>query len=270
MYLVKRTALLIILLAATSQLFAQREISRKEKKEERREEKRQRANSIIKQEEEGVLVYQKQTSFGVQLRTNGYGAFIEKGKMISPRYTNLYSFEISEIFHPKEEKIPSNNQNYFGGSYKYGKINNFFQAKFGFGQQYIFGQKGNKNGVAVLGIYQGGLALGLLKPYYLDVDDNNMQRTIKYSEQDSDAFLNSVVIGSAGPGKGWSEVKIRPGAFVKTALRFDFDNYNESIKALEVGISVDAYAQKIQQMVFAKQNQIFFQGHIAIVFGGRK
>jgi len=270
MYSVKRFSLVTLLVIFAGIIYAQEGTSRKEKKQERKEEKRQRANSLIKQEEEGVLAYNKQTSFGLQLRTNGYGAFLELGRMKSPRFTNLYSLEITEIFSAKEEKVPSNNQSYFGGSYKFGKINNFFQAKLGFGQQYIFGQKGNKNGVAVLGIYQGGVSIGLLKPYYLDIDDNGFQRTIKYTTEDSAAFLNSRVLGSSGPGKGWSEVKIKPGVFVKTALRFDFGTFNESITALELGLSIDAYAQKIEQMVLSKPGQVFFQGHIAIVFGSRK
>ena len=270
MYSVKRISLVVLLAISASILYAQEGTSRKEQKQARKEEKRERTNALIKQEEEGVLAYEKQTSFGLQLRTNGYGAFLELGRMKSPRFTNLYSLELSEIFSAKEEKIPSNNQSYFGGSYKFGKINNFYQAKLGFGQQYIFGQKGNKNGVAVLGIYQAGLSIGLLKPYYLDIDDNGFQRTIKYSAEDSTIFFNSRVLGSSGPGKGWSEVKIKPGAFIKTALRFDFGSYNESITALELGLSIDAYSQKIEIMHLSKPKQVFFQGHIAIVFGSRK
>ena len=258
-----------MLVFITGITIAQDRTDKKDKKQEQRQQKRQRANSIVKQEEEGVLSYSKQTAFGLQLRTNGYGAFLELGRMRTPRFTNLYALELSEIFSAKEEKVSSNNQNYFGGSFKYGKINNFYQAKLSFGQQYIFGQKGNKNGVAVLGIYQGGLSMGLLKPYYLDVDDNGTQKTIKYSQQDSAIFLGRV-LGSAGPGKGWSEVQLKPGAFVKTALRFDFGTYNESIMALEIGMSLDAYASKVRMMVDSDPKQVFFQGHIAIVFGSRK
>jgi hypothetical protein len=53
-------------------------------------------------------------------------------------------------------------------------------------------------------------------------------------------------------------------------LRFDFDSYNESIKALEIGLSVDAYAREIKQMVYSKPGRVFFNGHIGFVFGGRK
>jgi hypothetical protein len=267
---VKRIYILLCLILVASSTFAQEETSKKERKQSKKEEKRKRTATLIKQEEEGVLAYNKQTAFGLQLRTNGYAAFVELGRMKTPRFTNLYSLEISEIFHPKEEKVASAAQNYFGGSFKYGKINNFYQAKLGFGQQYVFGQKGNKNGIAVLGIYQGGLSIGLLKPYYLDVDDGNTTRSIKYAGADTTAFLSDQIIGSSGLGKGWGEVKIRPGAFAKLALRFDFDSFNETIKALEIGLSVDAYSKKIAIMAGPKPERFFFQGHIGFVFGGRK
>ncbi|MEI6947810.1 hypothetical protein V9K67_11500 [Paraflavisolibacter sp. H34] len=237
----------------------------------RREEKRRTAMAQLKQEEEGVLAYYKQNVFGAELRTNGFGFFYEIGRMKSPRSTVLYSLELSEIFHPKEEKI---NTDLFGNSFKYGKINNFYQAKLGYGRQYILGQKGNKNGVAVLGIYQGGLSAGFEKPYYLDIQESgSRQRSIKYNGNE-DVFVNGpsggAINGSSGIGKGWSEVKVRPGAFVKAALRFDFGAFNESITALEIGISADGYAKEIQQMVFTSPTRFFYQGHIAIVFGSRK
>ena len=267
----KKISLVICLAFAATVLFAQESSDKKEKKQAKKEEKRKRMNAIIKQEEEGVLAYNKQTAFGLQLRTNGYAAFLELGRMKTPRFTNLYLLEISEIFHPKEEKVPSTDQNYFGGSFKYGKINNFYQAKLGFGQQYIFGQKGNRNGIAVLGIYQGGISFGVPKPYYIDVDDNGATRSIKYQGADTSDFLNNTkILGASGLSKGWGELSLKPGAFVKLGLRFDFDSYNESIKALEIGLSVDAYAREIKQMVYAKPSRIFFQGHIGFVLGSRK
>ncbi len=225
---------------------------------------------MVRQEEEGVLSYYKQSSFGIQLRTNGYGLFYEMGRMKTPRISNTYSLEITEIKHPKEEKYPGT-EGFFGNSFIYGKINNFYQAKLGYGKQYIFGQKGNKNGVAVIGILQGGLSIGLLKPYYIDVEDMTGQRVqIKYTPQDSALFLEGRIYGSSGFTKGWGELSVKPGLYAKTALRFDFGRFNESVQALEIGFSVDAYSQKIEQMVTNPNKQLFYQGHIAFVFGRRK
>ena len=61
----KRTALIVILGIIAISISAQDSTrSNKSKKEDRREAKRQRVNSLIKQEEEGVLVYHKQSVFG--------------------------------------------------------------------------------------------------------------------------------------------------------------------------------------------------------------
>jgi hypothetical protein len=240
--------------------------TKKTSKQERKEDERRRRNSLAKQEEEGVLIFSKQTAGGVQLRTNGYGVFLEIGRSRSPRFTNLYVLEITEIKHPKEEKFSGNG--FLANSFVFGKINNFYQAKLGFGQQYVFGQKGNKNGIAVLGIAHGGLSVGLLKPYYVKDRSGN---DIKYESKDSVLFMtDSEISGGSGFTKGWSELKVQPGAYFKTALRFDFNRFNERISALEIGVSVDYYLKGIPQMVYNEPKKLFFQGHIAYVFGKRK
>ena len=238
-------------------------------KQSRKAEKREKYAAMAKQDEEGVLSYSRQNTFGIQMRTNGYGIFYEHGRMKTPRFTNMYLVELTEVKHPKEDRVQST-EGAFGSSFIYGKINNFYQLKLGFGQQYIFGQKGNKNGIAVMGIYQGGLSLGLLRPYYLDVNDNNTKRAVKYESADSAIFLSNNILGSSGLSKGWNELKVRPGAFLKAALRFDFNKYNERVQAVQIGLSVEGYAQKIPQIIDRKPQQIFFQGHIAYVFGGRR
>jgi hypothetical protein len=266
---VKRLLLITGILFYSIILSAQQTPSKKSNK---KEDKKERINAMVKQEEEGVLSFSKQSIFGLQLRTNGFGAFYEKGRWKTPRRSSLYAIEFSEIKHNKEEKLSSGGF-IFGNPFIFGKINNFYQLKFGLGQQYIFGQKGNKNGVAVTGIYQGGLSMGLLRPYYLEVNDvnSNQVRTIKYSQEDSAVFVdNSAILGGGGFGKGWSEIKMQPGAYGKVALRFDYGRYNEMVSALEIGLSVDAYAKKVPILLYNEDKQFFVQGHIAILFGRRK
>jgi hypothetical protein len=268
---VKRIIALTIITTIGFSLFAQDSTKTKKlSKQERKEERQQRISAMIKQEEEGALIYNKQTVFGIQLRTNGYGLLYEKGHIKTRRKTSIYGIEFTEIKDPKEEKTPTG---FFtiGNPYIFGKINNFYQLKFGYGQQYLFGQKGNKNGVAVTGNYEGGISLGLLRPYYLEVNDGTGNREIKYSVEDSLEFLDpSVIQGSAGLGKGWSEIKLKPGIFAKGAIRFDWGHYNEMVSGIEIGMSIEAYSQKIPIILFAREHQVFFQGHIALVFGRRK
>lgn len=264
----KKLSLIILFASLTLSTLAQ---DRREEKREKKEAKRKKINEMVKQAEEGVLIYQKQSIFGIQLRTNGYGAFYELGKMKSNRKTNIYRIDFHETKDPKEEKLLNGNL-IFGNPYIYAKRNYFYPVTLGFGQQYILGQKGNKNGVAVTAVYNAGLSLGLLRPYYIDVDDPIQgERQIKYSVEDSALFVDQSAIRSGGGfGKGWSEIKIKPGAFAKVAMRFDFGRYNESVSALEIGMSVEGYASKIPILLYQKDKRLFFQGYIAFLFGKRR
>jgi len=239
-------------------------------KKERKEARRQKVNELMRQAEEGGLVYSKQSIFGVQLRTNGYGFFYELGKMKSNRKTNIYRIDFAESKNHKEEKLLGNS--FFGNSFIYGKRNYFYPLTLGFGQQYILGQKGNKNGVAVSAVYNAGISLGLLRPYYVIADDlsSGESRTIKYTVADSALFLGETITGGGGFGKGWSEIKVKPGAFAKFAMRFDYGRFNESVSGLEIGMSAEMYASKIPIMLLQKDKNLFIQAYIAILFGRRK
>ncbi|HEX8277225.1 MAG TPA: hypothetical protein VF540_00965 [Segetibacter sp.] len=245
----------------------------KEARDQKKEEKKDKIRQLIMQEEQGAIIYQRQTIFGVKLNTDGYGAMLEFGRLKTPRKSNLYSLEIGERKHSKEEKITSSRGGYLSNPYIFGKINNFYYAKLGYAQQRLIGNKGNKNGVAVSAIYGGGLSAALLKPYYLKISDreNNLVDDVKYNNNE-DVFLanQDLVLGSSGFGKGFGELKFTPGAFVKTAMRFDYGRYNELVSAIEVGLNVEFYSKKTPIMLLTKEKQLFFNAYAAIAFGRRK
>ena len=243
-------------------------------KQLKKEQNRVRINKMILQEEEGAIIFQKQTVFGVKLNTDGYGMFLEMGRMKTSRLSNLFSLELGERKHPKEEKVPPVQGTYFSNPFIYGKINNFYYAKLGYSQQRLIGNKGNKNGVAVSAIYGGGFSAGLLKPYYLKVasDQSNVVTDVKYNNTNDSVFLDNVqyVQGASGFSKGLGEMKFKPGVFAKTALRFDYGRYNELVSAFEVGLNVEWYSSKMPVMLLQRQRQLFFNAYAAIEFGRRK
>ena len=263
---VKNVTIAICLCLLGTGIFAQKINPKQQKKDERKE----RIKRLILQEEEGAIIFHRQTVFGFKLNTDGYGMFLEMGRMKTARKTNLYSFELGERKHPKEEKVPSIYLD--GGSYIYGKINNFYYAKLGYAQQRLIGNKGNKNGVAISAIYGGGLSLGLLKPYYIKIKDPQSGQIldIKYTNNDSFFLQPSVIGGATGFSKGFGEMSVIPGLYTKLALRFDYGRYNELVSALEVGIHVEAYTKKMEQIIFSQPKQLFFNAYAAIEFGSRK
>ena len=253
---------IILSLIIASSSFAQ-----KQSKKEKRDLNRKRIDALIKQEEEGVIAYKKHTAFGVKLINNGYGAFMEIGRMSSPKKGMLYQFEISEYKSAREEK--QSNLYAYSTPFIFGKQNFFYPVKLGVQQQILFGNKSNKNGVSVTGNFGGGLSVGLLRPYYVQLGATNTY--VKYASADSAKFLDpSGISGGPGFSKGWSDMTIDPGAYLKTALRFDYGSYNEIVSALEVGISADYYSKKVPLMVRETARQFFFTGYVAIIFGRRK
>jgi hypothetical protein len=237
-------------------------------RKQRQQQKREHVNDMIKQQEEGVITYRKSFLFGAKLISDGYGIFFELGRASSVKKALLYQLEISERKHIKEEKLNS----YYSNSvpFIFGKENFFYPVKLGVQQQQLLGNKSNKNGVAITANYGGGVAIGLLRPYYVQIQDGNQITYVKYNSPDSAAFLGGRIIGGPTTGKGWNELSVVPGLYAKAAVRFDYGSYNEVISAIEVGITADFYSKKIPQIVYNPEKQFFFSGYVAILFGKRK
>jgi hypothetical protein len=235
---------------------------------DRQQQKRDRVSELIKQEEEGVITYKKSFLFGAKLISDGYGVFFEVGRASSIKKSTLFQLEISERKSIKEEKLNSLYSNTV--PYIYGKENFFYPVKLGIQQQQLLGNKSNKNGVAITANYGGGLAVALLRPYYVQVVEGNTYHYIKYNSPDSAQFLTGTILGGPTLGKGWNELSFTPGLYAKAAVRFDYGAFNEIISAIEAGITADFYSQKIPQMVYNKEKQFFFGGYVAILFGKRK
>jgi hypothetical protein len=253
-----------------------------QEKQQKAAEKKAKIEQLIKQEEEGALVFQKQSTFGLNFNSDGFGFTYEHGKYKTIKKTNLWWLSLGERKDPKQYKQTNTFTGggggvvFFGNSYVYGKQNNFYYLRLGFGQQKLLGAKGSKNGVAVSAIYGGGLSLGMLKPYYVQVPDNSAQGTgtkdIKYTDSTASTFLDpTAIIGGSGFGKGLGEIKFVPGATTRVALRFDYGRFRETISALEVGINAEFYSQAMPILVGVNdQKKFFFNGYIALQFGRRK
>ncbi len=245
---------------------------RQPSKLDRKSEKRQRINALLKLEEEGDPAFKKQNIFGIKLSTDGYGLSFEKGKYKTPRKTVLYQFELNEKKSPKEEKTASS-QNPFTGqisSVVWGKANNFYQFKMGIGQQLLIGGKANKSGVAVSAIYAGGISIGMAKPYLVDVENTATREQVRKKFTDTADGNVYRVIGASGFTHGWGEVKIKPGLHAKIAMRFDYGRFNETVSAIEAGLNTEYYFSKVEQLIYNKPKNFFFNAYITILFGRRK
>ncbi len=269
-------SLLLVFFCTTTSIAQKTMDSNPTKKKEDKIAKRNKINEIIRNEEEGVPAFNKQSTFQFKLNFDGYGFLYELGKMKTPYKTSIFQIGFSEKQHPKEEKQTS----YSGGGgftmiskpFVYGKQNVFYQVKLGVGQAIMIGGKGNKNGVSVHAVLLGGFSAGMLRPYYMEfVSNTGGTEKLKFSESNRSTFLSpDKIIGGTGLSKGWSEMKFNPGIYAKTGLRFDWARFNQVVSAMEFGFTYDYYSQKVVQMVDVPGKSFFPTGYLAIVFGNRK
>ena len=268
----RKIILFLLCSIVTAQIFAQQHP--KSEKEIKAEEHKKHIADLIKREEEGALIYNKQSVFGFKLNTDGWTVLYEHGKYKTINTTNTWFIEFGERKSHKEDRVtPSDPYTGYpvGNSFVYGKQNVFYNLNLGIGQQRLIGGKGTKNGVAVSAIYGGGFSLGLLKPYYVTIYDPNtgLTQDVKYQGPSDTVFLY-YPISSAGLTKGFNEMKFVPGLLAHAGLRFDYGRYNELLSALEIGISAEFYSQNMPIMVDAKPKQFFYNAYVAIEFGMRK
>ncbi len=262
---------------------AQRPTTEKDTKRAERAAKRaerlEKLDELITTEEQGTIVYNKQNIFGIKLNNDGYGAYYERGRQKTVEKASWWSIELGERMDPKQEKLSRLTQSglmLISTPLIFGKENNFYFAKLGFGQSRLIGGKGIRNGVAVSALYGGGLSLGLLKPYVVQVIDPVTNQSIdtwwKGDKSRTDTLIldKDALYGSAGMGKGWNEVKIVPGAFAKAALRFDYGRYNEMISAIQCGVNAEFYTSKMPVMINNEGKNFFVNVFVALEFGRRK
>lgn len=207
------------------------------------------------------VVYEKEFTVDFRPHSNGFAIAANFGKLKTYYKTRYYHFEIGELRHIKEFrqsfdlKIP--NTNITSRSYAFGKQNNFYVLRVGIGEKRYFSEKARKRGLAVGMSYEGGGSLGILKPYYLKIrrytDTGPNPQNVndeKFSEENARFFLNTDnIYGSAGFGKGLGELSLMPGIHGKVAVHFDWGAFDEFVKAIEVGLMVDAYYKKVPILI---------------------
>jgi hypothetical protein len=207
------------------------------------------------------IIFNKEVTVDLKLHTHGYALGVNIGKLKTYYLTQFYHFEFGELRHPKEFRqsfdfqVPSTNR--VSRSFVFGKQNNFFVLRGGFGEKRYFSEKAKRRGLAVGISYEGGASLGFLKPYYLEllrIADNDINnvfiRSERFSEENRDIFLDiRSIFGSSGFSKGLSEISVIPGGHAKIAAHFDWGAYDEFVKALEIGVMADFFFQNVPIMV---------------------
>ena len=217
-------------------------------------------------EESAGIVYNREITGDIKLlQTNGFAFGVNIARLKAYYLTRYINIEFGELKHPKQYRQSFDFQRQsarVSRAFVFGKQNNFFVLRAGFGEKRYFSEKAKRRGVAFGISYEGGPSLGLLKPYYLELIrstepgsvDNFVVRSEKYNEDNNSTFLEiSRIYGSSGFAQGLGELSVVPGLHGKFALHFDWGAFDEFVKAIEAGVMVDVFPRTIPIMIESPQ-----------------
>lgn len=226
------------------------------------------AQEQIKEAERAV--YSLQNEYGIYSYTNGYGALWRASRKITAFKYRSYGIDAQVVKHSKEEKSFNGYEDTKG--YIYGKLNSFIVFRPFYGIQKVRFTKEFKKGVQISTNLSFGPSIGFLKPVYLEIAyDNIASPTSRKFEKFNPLRHNVNNIYAGSPFiRGIDETTIVPGLNFRYSANFEYSPQDHKIKALEVGLIVEAYSKKVPIMAFANNSQFFLSMYAGINIGKKK
>ena len=198
------------------------------------------------------IFYRNEKSLAFMLNSNGWGLNGRYAKRKNAAKKIFYDIDFATIKHPKEVRI-SSIVSPSSQSYILGKQYIVFDFRFGYGRQKEIYRKFDVGGISVRHFESVGPSVSLLKPiYYQVLYNNNQVETERFNIDRSDN-----IIGKASFFKGFDELKVIPGGFLKLGLSFEYSRIDQVLHSIDAGVIAEAFPEKLPIMA-TKENRWFF------------
>jgi hypothetical protein len=190
---------------------------------------------------EQKIFFRNEKSWALFLNSNGFGANFRRGTRINAFRKFIWEVDMNYVKHPKEIKMSSS----YGQltQYAYGKTHFAWETRGAAGFQREIYRKIDKTGVAIRYFYDVGPSLILLKPIYYQVAVDNIVEDQKF-----DMNASQYIVGRSSFFKGFNEMKIDPGIYLKAGFSFEHSKQDVRLNALEIGGVASAFLNEVEIM----------------------
>ncbi len=199
--------------------------------------------------------------------SNGLGVGIFYFKPATKKNARFYAFHIAEIKHAKEEKLKPQLYEIKGKGkplpFIYGKQNSLYTLSLSYGVSRTLIPALISPSIDLSLFIQGGFSLGILKPYYLQLNtaDTLNQYLIEphtYSSPYQYYFLDTKRIYSRSSfGTGLTESKLIPGIHFSGAFLLNLNPNQVWFKSIAIGTSIQCFTSAIPILIDAKPQFIY-------------
>ena len=225
--------------------------------------------SVIAQGEingQNKIFYRNEISGALLLNSNGWGLDFRTAKRVDAANKFIYDFDFAILKHPKEYRISS--QYSYGQMYVLGKQFIPFILRASYGKQKEIFRKFDVGGISIRHFQSVGPSLALLKPIYYHIQYNDHAEIQRF---DPSIFTTTSpydpIIGRASFFRGYNELYIVPGVFVKMGLSFEYSLDDKVLHAIEVGAFAEGFMKKLPIMATEQNYQFYLTFFVSYRFG---
>jgi hypothetical protein len=224
--------------------------------------------------------YKNSFNGGLFFHTNGWGISLQYLANRTVTKNLLFNLDITTLKHPKETKVI--NPNYEKARpYVFGKINNILGIRAGLGNQFILADKETPKGIRINANFVLGANFALLMPVYLEIKHDRRgypdtteyieyKETEKYDpENDPNQDNQGNIYGGTSYFKGLFESKMAIGAFGKFGFNFEWNNFENTYKFLEVGVLVDLFPEPLPIFTYIDNKYLYLNFYLNLSLGKR-
>lgn len=190
-------------------------------------------------------VFEQEVTFGIIGHSRGYSLNARFMKFKDGFTKTGLEIDLVKLRHPKEVKSPSLGQGSNSRGYVFNRINSLYTIRAGYIYENVLFDKTDQGTIAVTLVVSGGLSLGMVKPVYVQLPPEDAQigqpaeiRNLRYNPLEHN---QSEILGESNWFKGIWETKLKPGAYVKVGMNFDYQLIENKVTALEVGLIYDYF-----------------------------
>lgn len=216
-------------------------------------------------DDQDKIFFRNERTAAFNLYTDGIAFNYSIDRRVNARLKRGFELEINNFRHPKEKRISTGTTPYASsGLYVYGKANYPVNFRLGYDRQKELYKKHDRGGISVRRFYAFGPQLTLLKPVYYEVEYNLGE--IEYERFDlKNPYKN--INGTASFFRGFDEITIRPGAYARAGMSFEFSKKDDKVSAFDTGVTLNAFLEPIEIMAGTANPQIFANFFIGYRFG---
>jgi hypothetical protein len=206
---------------------------------------------------------------GVVLHSYGWGVGVAGHRWKDDRTGRAWQVDLTSYRLREEVRIRSAYQDQGGRDYVFGKVNYVYLLEGVFSYQRVLLFRSAVSAGQVSLLMGAGPALGLTKPYYIEiaVPISATQAIIKVDTYDPQRYSYLDIVGEADFYLGFDKLRATPGVVGQGAVEVNFGRNAALFRGLLIGVRLQAFSAGIQSLYEKPPRQVWVSGVLAFYVG---